>query len=151
MPREVVEEMAFTAGVLVVDVVRWVRAVDEYLAEHRGDNEGLSDYDAAIAADPPVGEVLDGIAHAADKSLHQLVDLNRTVAAFMLVRVTLDEAGGEVRRNDPIYIWPDLSRLPQRSGPREQAKAQGYARHLARQEIDPVLARAVEFLRRHRP
>ena len=147
--RAVVEESALQASVLITEIARWVRAVDEYLSEVRNkDNEGLLGYDDAVSRDETVLGILDGLAHAADKSLHRLVDPKWTLMTSAITRGSIDVHGLETRRNDARYIWQELpassSRKPR---PRELAKSGGYARFLAHHEVDPVLVVAVSFLR----
>jgi len=54
----------------LIDLVRWIRSVDDYLAgRDAGPGAGLSTYKAA-RADPAIEGLLDGLRHAAHKSLH---------------------------------------------------------------------------------
>lgn len=147
--RGELEELSFRAGMLVVEVVRWVRVVDEYLSD-RGDSRGRPGYPASVRAAAEVSGTLDGIAHAADRSLHRLVGLECALSTPSIVRGSVFPGGTEIRRNDPPCFWPDLSHLPSRSNERDRdrAKSQGYATYLAAQPIDPALARAVTFLER---
>lgn len=56
-----------------VEVVRWVRSVDDYLFGRDTDYEPAPGYQAARAADAEIEGLLDGLSYAANKSLHLLV------------------------------------------------------------------------------
>ncbi len=95
---------------------------------------------------------VDGLRHAAHKSLHLLTTLATTPAVYMKAEFHLGAGPPPPPRrpNNPIYLWPDLAHLPARGGGRDRRERLAYATHLARHEVDPVLVTAVNWLRSRR-
>jgi len=141
------------ANSYLVDLVRWIRSVDDYLAgRDAGLGAELSTYKAA-RAEPAIVGLLDGLRHAAHKSLLLLTVLATTPAVYLAAKGHLGAGPPPPPRrpNEPIYLRPDLSHLPARRGARDVVERAGYAAHLSRREIDPVLDFVVTWLRSQRP
>lgn len=136
-----------------VEVVRWVRSVDDYLAGNDTGYAPAPGYDTARATDPDVAGLLDGLRYAAHKSLHVLVGVAIGPPPVDMVATASMGAPPPPRRGDvPMYRWPDLRWLVALAGrDRNAAERVAYERHLWDQSVDGVLTRAVEWLRARRP
>jgi hypothetical protein len=153
MSNSVAAKQFLHANSYVVDLVRWIRAVDDYLqgrGRGPGEGPGLPSYVTA-RADPAVAGPLDALRYAANKSLHLLTVLATAPAVYMKATSYFGAAPPPPRRpNEPVYLWPDLTHLPP-GGPSDRRDRDAYAEHLARREVDPLLDTAVTWLRTQRP
>jgi len=153
MSNSVAAKQFLHANSYVVDLVRWIRAVDDYLQGGRGPGEGpgLPSYVAA-RADPMVVGPLDALRYAANKSLHLLTVLATAPAVYLKATGYFGATPPPPPRrpNEPVYLWPDLTHLPP-GGPSDRRNRDAYAEHLARREVDLVLDTAVTWLRTQRP
>lgn len=151
---EVVHELRAQANLHVVEVVRWVRSVDDYLAGRDTGADAMPGYSAARSADPEAAAVLDGMGYAANKSLHLLVDLAAAPPPVDLIAESFLVVGSppphRPRRDIQVYRWPKLGHLPER-GSRDRQLRRAYERQLAGGFVETALARAVGWLVERRP
>jgi len=145
----IVKELRAQANVHVVEVVRWVRSVDDYLAGRGTGAEAMPGYKAARNADPEIVALLDGVGYAANKSLHLLVDLAAAPPPVDLIAESFLVVGSpppnRPRRDIQVYRWPNLRHLPQRD-PRDQQLRSAYKAQLAGGFVDTALEHAVSWL-----
>jgi hypothetical protein len=137
-----------------VDLVRWIRAVDDYLqgrGRGPGEGPGLPSYVTA-RADLALAGPLDALRYAANKSLHLLTVLATAPAVYM--KATGYFGAGPPppprRPNEPVHLWPDLTHLPL-GGSSGRHDREAYAEHLARREVDPLLDTATTWLLAQHP
>lgn len=144
-----------TAHRHAVEVVRWVRSVDDFLAGRDTGYEPAPGYRDARAANPEIEGLLDGLRYVAHKSLHVLVDVAVGPPPIDIISEPFMGAPPPRRpqRGDvPVYRWPDLRWLVDLAGRDRNAAERGaYERHLWSGPIDPALTRAVEWLSTRRP
>lgn len=149
MSHSVAARQSLHANSYLVDLVRWIRAVDDHLRGHGrgpGEGPGLPSYILA-RADPAVAGPLDALRYAANKSLHLLTVLAAAPAVYVKGTGYLGTAPPPPPRrpHEPVYLWPDLAHLPiGRRG--DQHGRDAYAEHLASREIDPILNAVVTWL-----
>lgn len=139
-----------------VEVVRWVRSVDDFLRGHDTGYEPAPRYEAARAADAEIEGLLDGLRYAAHKSLHVLVGVAIGPPPMDVISGTVvgppQPPARPQRGNVPVYRWPDLRWLVHLAGrDRNAAERMAYERHLWDGPVDQALTRAVEWLRTQRP
>jgi hypothetical protein len=150
---EVVKELRGQANVHVVEVVRWIRSVDDYLAGRGTGAEAMPGYTAARKTDPEIEALLDGVRYAANKSLHLLVDLAAAPPPVDLIGESFLVVGSpppeRPRRDIQVYRWPNLGLLPQRA--RDQQLREAYEAQLAGRFVDTALAHAVGWLVEQQP
>lgn len=137
----------------VVEVVRWARSVDDYLAGCGTDMEAAPGYKDA-RDDVAIKRLLDGLRYAANKSLHLLVDLASSPPPVDVVVQSHFGVGQlpprDPRLDRPIYRWPDLAHLLARSKP-DLVLQTAYTDHLADKFVYLALDHAVTWLSAQRP
>lgn len=146
---EIANELRAQANLHAVEVVRWVRSVDDYLGGRNTGDGALPGYIAARVAAPDIAALLDGLSYAANKSLHLLVDLAAAPPPVDLIGEGTLWVGSpppqRPRRDIPVYRWPSLVHLPRR-GSQDQQLRSAYEAQLAGGFVDTGLARAVGWL-----
>lgn len=134
---------AFTgpAQAYVVEALTWVRALDDY---YLGQQEGVTARpDYAKARAQQVVDLLQGARFAVNKSLHVLVAPASMPSVQLRAVGTLGPTPKEPVIPPAIYVWPDLSGLPnddEKNPKLREAYAARYVHHPVGATIDELAA-----------